>query len=217
MSADTTAKAAAAALGEANARALRAFADLPESAPVRTALPHPFSNMSRAEWARSISLWRAHSARLLNDLPARPCPACGGVESDYIFDSYDSYPHHECRECRTLHVPLTVTHDLFERYFETVPEARRYGDYTDAQAVDTAALDADRGRFVGYYAALKTCLAHPGLSTLDIGCRVANFLAVVAYHGTAAEGIKVNRHKSATDLDADMDCVEIVAAWESLP
>lgn len=196
MTAETSGKAAAANLAESIARALGAFESAGQSPPRRTSLPHPFSNLTRQDWARSISLWREHGAPLLGNVPARPCPTCGGTSSDHIFQSYDDYPYHECRNCRTWFVPLEIKHDLFERYFEAVPEARQYGDYTDAQAVETVAVAADRARFDGYYAALKCCLActASSISTLDIGCGVANSLAVAAEHGFAAEGIEVNRH-----------------------
>lgn len=197
MNDDTPALAAVGALATAAARALLEFERSGRAGRVRTTLPHPFSNLSRAEWARSINLWTTHGAPLLAGLAARDCPACGSAASDYIFHSYDAYPYHECQGCRTWFVPLTVTHELFERYFDAVPEARRFGDYTDAQAVDTGAMDADRTRFDGYYAALKACLARgPDIpaATLDVGCGVANSLAVAADHGFAAEGIEVNRH-----------------------
>ncbi len=194
---DTRTFSAAGLLSQGVARALQGFDPSGASNPVRTQLPHPFSNLTRAEWARSIDLWRARGAPLLNTLPSRSCPTCGGNSSDYLFDSYDAYPYHECQSCRTWFVPLVITHELFERYFETVPEARRFGDYTDAQAVNTAAMDADRARFDKYYAALNGCLARgPGerSSTLDIGCGVANSLAVATEHGFDAEGIEVNHH-----------------------
>lgn len=196
MTEENSGKSAAAALAESAARALGAFEAAGQGLPQRTSLPHPFSNLTREEWARSISLWRAHGAPLLKDMPARPCPTCGGTASDHIFQSYDAYPYHECMNCRTWFVPLEITHDLFERYFESVPEARRFGDYTDAQAVETAAVSADRARFDRYYAALKSCLARAGApaSTLDIGCGVANSLEVASEHGFEAEGIEVNRH-----------------------
>lgn len=196
MNDDTPSNAAAQALAKAAASALQGFELSREVGRVRTTLPHPFSNMSRAAWATSINLWTTHGAPLLAGLPARSCPSCGGPASDYIFDSYDAYPYHECQSCRTWFVPLDVRHELFERYFETIPEARQYGDYTNAQAVDTAVVDSDRARFDGYYSALKACLARGGVTsaTLDVGCGVANSLAVASDHGFAAEGIEVNRH-----------------------
>lgn len=229
MSEDTTGTAAA-ALAEAFARALLALEAAPASAPVRARLPHPFSNMSRGEWAQSIRLWRTHGAPLLAKLARRNCPACGCSESDYIFDSYDAYPYHECVTCRTWFVPLEVTHDLFERYFEIVPEARRYGDYTDAQAVDPAAQASDRDRFEGYYTALKSCLARPDgqvPATLDVGCGVANSLVVAAETGFSAEGIEVNRHAVALARKlgrrvhfpgeaTDAAAFDAVTLWETL-
>jgi SAM-dependent methyltransferase len=196
MTAETSGKAAADALAQSFARALEAFEATDPGSPRRTSLPHPFSNLSREQWARSISLWREHGAPLLREVPARPCPTCGGTKSDHIFQSYDAYPYHECMNCRTWFVPLEITHVLFERYFEAVPEARKFGDYTDSQAVETAAVSADRARFDGYYAALKSCLARCGapVSTLDVGCGVANSLVVATEHGFEAEGIEVNRH-----------------------
>lgn len=199
MSENTTAKTAA-ALAEAFARALLDHEAAPAAAPVRTRLPHPFSNLSREQWAPSISLWQTHGTSLLSDLPRRNCPACGGAASDYIFDSCDAYPYHECVTCRTWFVPLEVTHDLFELYFEIVPEARRYRDYTDAQAVDPAAQASDRSRFEGYYSALKSCLARPDgkvAATLDVGRGVAISLPVAVDTGFSAEGIEVNRHAVA--------------------
>jgi SAM-dependent methyltransferase len=188
---------AARELGKAVARALLAFEAAPSTGSVRTKLPHPFSNMTRADWARSIELWREHGAPLLATLHPRGCPSCGASASDYIFDSYDGYPYHECQDCRTWFVPLDVRHEVFERYFTIRPDARRFGDYTDAQAVENAAMDADRARFEGYYSALKSCLgrdAGQAPTTLDVGCGVANSLAVAADHGFAAEGIEVNAH-----------------------
>lgn len=199
MSEDITGKAAT-ALAAAFARAVCDFEAASTGTEVRTRLPHPFSNLSRADWVKSISLWRKHGAPLLASVPRRDCPTCSESLSDYIFDSYDAYPYHECAKCRTWFVPLDVNHDLFERYFEIVPEARRYGDYTDSQAVDPAAQDSDRIRFEGYYAALKACLARADgaePATLDVGCGVANSLAVAAGIGFAAEGIEVNRHAVA--------------------
>ena len=230
MNSDAAGKVAAGEFAKAAALALGRFEDLPDAAPVLTRLPHPFSNMSRAEWARSIELWKQHGAPLLKSLPARACPACGSDASDYIFDSYDAYPYHECVKCRTWFVPLVVTHELFERYFELVPEARRYGDYTDAQAVDAAAIDADRARFEGYYASLKACFgleAPEPLGTLDVGCGVANSLAIAAELGFAAEGVEVNRHAVALarklgrrvhfpDEDTDAKAFDVVTLWETL-
>lgn len=184
-------------LATALARALQMLETAPAAPAVRTRLPHPFSNLSREDWANSIRLWRTHGAPLLAGLARRTCPTCGSERSDYIFDSYDAYPYHECVTCRTWFVPLEVKHDLFERYFEIVPEARKYGDYTDAQAVDPAAQSADEQRFRGYYSALRDCLARPEgtpLSTLDVGCGVANSLATAADLGFSAEGIEVNTH-----------------------
>ncbi|MFN7180644.1 class I SAM-dependent methyltransferase [Hyphomonas sp.] len=197
MSSDTITGDAIAGLAAALARALHVVETAPTAADVRIRLPHPFSNLTREDWANSIRLWRTHGAPLLEGLARRNCPTCGGVESDHIFNSYDGYPYHECVTCRTWFVPLDVKHDLFERYFEIVPEARRYGDYTDSQAVDPAAQSADQQRFTGYYSALKACLARPQgmpVSTLDIGCGVANSLATAEGLGFAAAGIEVNTH-----------------------
>ena len=133
MTEENSGKAAAAALAESAARALGAFEAAGQGLPRRTSLPHPFSNLTREEWARSISLWREYGAPLLKDMPERPCPTCGGTASDHIFQSYDAYPYHECMNCRTWFVFLEITQDLFERYFETVPEARRFGEWSGAR------------------------------------------------------------------------------------
>lgn len=229
MSEDITGKAAS-ALAEAFARALREFEAAPAAPAVRARLPHPFSNLSRADWAHSISLWRMHGAPLLAALPRRDCPTCASSASDHIFDSYDAYPYHECVKCRTWFVPLDIRHDLFERYFEIVPDARRYGDYTDSQAVDPAAQESDRARFEGYYTALRACLARPDgedVATLDIGCGVANSLAVATSLGLAAEGIEVNQHAVALARKlnrkvhfpgeaTDAAAFDAVTLWETL-
>lgn len=91
-------------------------------------------------------------------------------------------------------------------------------------------MDADRGRFDGYYAALRACLARSEdtpATTLDGGCGVANSLAVVADHGFAAEGIEVNHHAVtlARNLGRDVhfpaedtraDNFDAVTMWETL-
>lgn len=194
MSAEDRFRTAAADLAQAFATALRGFDEASDSSAVRTRLPHPFSNMSRGDWAHSIGLWRAHGAPLLRSRPSRPCPTCGSARSDFIFDSYDAYPYHECNVCRTWFVPLEITDALFEEYFAAVPEARRFGDYTDSQAALPAVADSDRVRFDGYYQALKICLARAACTTLDIGCGVANSLDAAIDKGFVAEGIEVNRH-----------------------
>lgn len=197
---------------------------------VQTHLPHPFSNMSWQDWRRSIALWREFGRPSLQALPKRECPACGASDSDFLFESYDAYPYHECTECRTWYVPLVVDHSLFDRYFDKVPEARRFGDYTDAQYSDPAAERADRDRFSGYYRDIAMCLARNESSppaVLDIGCGVANSLAVAAELGMHTRGLEVNEHavRIARELGREVgfpnelpasEKFDAVTLWESL-
>ena len=209
---------------------LQALPPAPNGAAVKIRPSHPFSNLSHEEWTRSIDLWRSQGASLIERLPIRNCPTCDGTKSNYLFESFDAYPYHECIECRTWFVPLSVTHDLFDDYFDKVPEARRYGDYTQSQATNADAQSSDHERFSAYYRALKKCLGRAPdvvISTLDIGCGVANSLATATDLGFEADGIEVNRHAIALarklgrrvhfpeDLTSDL-IFDSVTMWETL-
>ena len=231
MTADKRIQDLRAALGEAGAGlagALLAASDAP-TLQSSAALPHPFSNMTRADWARAIDLWRRVGAPLLKELPPRPCPACGAGEADPLFESFDAHPYVECRACRAWYVPLRVNGDLYKRYFDLAPEARRYGDYTDVQAADPAVAAGDRARFDEYYADLLQCLGAGArnLASLDIGCGVGNSLDAARGKGIAAFGVEVNENAVAVakkagravsfpqDLPAGR-AFNLVTLWETL-
>lgn len=164
----------------------------PDTDRVSVRLPHPFSNMTRRQWTHSIQLWRTEGAHLLSDLPPRACPACGGHDADPLFTSYDAYPYAGCTVCGTWFVPLRITGELFERYFERTPAARQYGDYTQVQNDDASVQALDRERFTTYFADLRSSLDRPLASMLDIGCGVGNSLAVAKELGIDACGLEVN-------------------------
>lgn len=179
--------------GKGLASLLIAALDEPERS-VEASLPHPFSNMTREEWIETINLWRQESKKLLADLPGRPCPACGGEDARVIFESYDAYDYAECCACGSWYVPKKVDGALFQKYFDIVPAARRFGDYTQAQDLVEAAIAADRQRFDLYYGELARLLSDRSqpLTALDVGCGVGNSLVVARERGFSAFGLEVN-------------------------
>jgi len=198
-----------------------------DAATTSVRLPHPFSNMSRAEWTDAVRLWRAGGVRLLAELPPRTCPACGVADARALFTSYDGYPYSECAECGTWFVPLRVTGALFERYFEITPAARRYGDYTQIQNDDASVQALDRARFAAYFADLRACLDRPLATLLDIGCGVGNSLAVARELGIDAYGLEVNARAIAAARAAGRAVFEpgaplprpafdVVTLWETI-
>jgi len=208
-------------------RLVTAAAVLPACARRRRALPLPFSNMTREHWVRSIELWKQHGLGLLHQQPARPCPACGDSDADPLFHSYDGHPYVECRTCRTWYVPLVVDYGLYQRYFELVPEARRFGDYTQAQVNDEAAMAVDAERFDGYYAELAGMAGAEHPTTLDIGCGVGNSLVWAERHGFEAIGVEINQAALATaarlkrpvfalDAELPIERFDVVTLWETL-
>ncbi|MEE2691458.1 MAG: class I SAM-dependent methyltransferase [Pseudomonadota bacterium] len=201
MTADPTEQDFRAAATAAAARLAEALlaAPGPAAREIAAVLPHPFSNMTRDDWTRAIDLWRRLGAPLLKELPPRPCPACGASEADALFESFDGHPYVECRGCRTWYVPLRVNGELYKRYFERAPEARRYGDYTDVQGADASVAAVDRARFDDYYADLLHCLGGEArrFASLDIGCGVGNSLDSARARGIEAFGVEVNENAVA--------------------
>lgn len=193
--------------------------------PVR--LDHPFSNLSRQEWAAIVQGWNQAATELLEDVPERPCPACGEDDGALLFESYDSHLYVECRRCCCWYVPKRIDGSVFERFFAANPQARRFGDYTSAQAAQAEAASADRGRFEGYYRELQALFPGRKLSTLDIGCGVGNSLMVARELGFEVAGIEVNaaavdiaRRRSLNvdfpDSGGDDRLYDVVTFWESL-
>lgn len=192
-------------------------------------LPHPFSNMSREDWTRCIKLWKRFGLPLLEEQPARTCPTCDGAQSRYMFQSFDAYPYHECDACGTWYVPLKIDYELFKRYFTIVPEARRFGDYTESQITNPAATSGDMERFSGYYEVLKALFPAQraaALTACDIGCGVGNSIEAARKHGISGVGLEVNERaltvakdlgrpvfSASANLPAPFD---IVSMWETL-
>lgn len=211
------------AQGLAQALSLGADAAKP---PHRIALPHPFSNMSRAEWADGIALWRQHAPRLLAKRKARACPACGEDKPHLLFRSYDDYPFSECTACGTWYVALRVDHELFERYFQLCPEAQRFSDYMLSQSEICSVEKSDEDRFKRYYAELRQ-LAPNAVSTIDIGCGVGNSLDAAAAFKFDAIGVEINANARAAAAakgrrvvaklsDAPEQSFDVITLWESL-
>lgn len=195
------------------------------AAPVR--LDHPFSNLSRQEWAEIIRCWNAAAKDLLADVPGRPCPACGADDGAALFESYDSHLYVECRRCRCWYAPKRIDGAVFERLFAINPQARRFGDYTTAQATRAEAASADRARFETYYRDLRDLFPGGDPSTLDVGCGVGTSLIVAQELGFRAAGVEVNAAAveiaRGRGLDVDFPSRgddgrrhDVITFWESL-
>lgn len=160
---------------------------------VSLAFAPPFSSMTAADWRKAVLLWRPHAAELLASLPARECPACGSVESHYIFDSYDGHAFHECARCGCWFTPKVVDWSVFERLFERSPEARAHA-VAMMTGRDQEVRNADMKRIGAYLDDLRP-LIHPArgrVSYLDVGCGVGHSLRAGLERGLTVQGVDVD-------------------------
>ncbi|MEQ1929467.1 MAG: class I SAM-dependent methyltransferase [Parvularculaceae bacterium] len=199
-----------------------AAAGAPAQPPIEAPLPHPFSNMSREEWSKSIKRWLAHAPKLLAECKERPCPACKSGESAFLFTSHDGYPFHECSACGAWFVPLRVNRALFERYFAVCPEGREMSDYMLAPDESESAK-----RFEDYYSELRALRGGAAGALIDIGCGVGASLDAAAALGFEACGVEISvaarmaaaekgRRVFATLSEAPDKKFDIISLWESL-
>jgi SAM-dependent methyltransferase len=187
----------------------------------------PFSNIALDNFRRAVELWNEHGRGLVADLPSRPCPACGHDEPDFMFQTFDGYPMSECADCGTWYVAKLVDHQLFERYFERSPEARKLAlDMTFARLQGTG--EADIARVTEYLTDLEPYLTASGAhrNYLDIGCNVGHSLRAAQALGYEAHGVEINPDAIRIARDRGLDVtlpeditaqrVGVVSLWETL-
>ena len=158
-------------------------------------LAPPFSNMTHADWSRSVRLWLEHGAPLVSTLPYRPCPACGGARATPLFTSYDGYPFHECDACASWFVPKQVDTAVYDAFFATCPEAAALAaQMTERREQTLAAADIKRiGEYLDELLAILAADRAASLRYLDTGCGVGHSLEAARQRGLHAHGIEVDR------------------------
>jgi len=182
----------AAEIGRQFARLSRSLAqaDGHGEPPAHGLLQPPFGNLEMPDWVRALHLWREHGAALVRDQPPRACPACGRTEHRLLFYSFDSYPYVDCLACGTWYVPLVVDERLFERYYETCPEAREIVKRLAGQRLDASKAENDRARMSTYFRELEPLVPAALRDVLDVGCGVGHSLEVAAARGWRAAGVE---------------------------
>jgi SAM-dependent methyltransferase len=193
----------------------------------RGVLQPPFGNLEMSDWVRAMHLWREHGAALIQDRPARACPACGLTDHRFLFYSFDSYPYVDCLGCGTWYVPLVVDDPLFERYYKVCPEAREIMKKLAEQRLDEPRSDADRTRMSAYFSELEPLLPAKLRDVLDVGCGVGHSLEVAASRGWRACGvdsspsiIRAGRKRGLTIFHPDENLERhefgLISLWETL-
>ena len=155
----------------------------------------PFSSMTAGDWREAVRLWRREAEELLNAVPVRACPACGGAASRFLFVSYDLHPFHECDSCGCWFVPKRVDSALFERLFDRSEEARDLAAHMMSARNRDELRDADMTRIGGYLDDVLPLLParHGGPRRyLDAGCGVGHSLRAGLERGMVVQGVEVD-------------------------
>ena len=168
---------------------LLAQADYCYEPPKPGVLQPPFGNLEMSDWVHAMHLWRDHGVALIRDQPSRACPACGATDHRFLFYSFDAYPYVDCLSCGTWYVPIVVDDQLFERYYDACPEARRIMEKLAEQRLDEPKADADRTRMSAYFSELEPLLPVERRYLLDVGCGVGHSLDVAISRGWRASGV----------------------------
>ncbi|CAN5431844.1 hypothetical protein BH11PSE11_BH11PSE11_02570 [soil metagenome] len=191
----------------------------------------PFSNTTQADWAEAVQLWNREGRHLIGGLPARPCPACDASDSRHIFDSYDGYPYAECCRCGCWYVPLVVEASLFERYFESCPQAKALTGHSFSKRESEENSRADLARFNAYFDVLIPLFADlekkSAMRYLDLGCGLGHSLLAARERGMVAVGIDSDRQCIAIGRGQGLDIrhasepmptekFHLISFWESL-
>jgi 2-polyprenyl-3-methyl-5-hydroxy-6-metoxy-1,4-benzoquinol methylase len=171
------------------------------SAVTQINLAPPFSSISRRNWLDALDFWMKHGARLLNELPARNCPACGSDNARSLFTSYDGYPFSDCLDCGCWYVPKDVTGALYSRFFADSPEAKILAKKMTVERQEPSRAKYDQGHFGELIDEIILFASWAGLQRqkmLDVGCGVGHSLIAGA-----------KRNLSSIGLEADQDCVDL--------
>lgn len=192
-------------------------------------LTTPFSNIDQSDWATSVRLMLKHGRELIGELPARPCPACGGNDHRPLFDSYDGFPFVECDSCGCWYVPLKIDEALFERFFRQCPEAWAVAQrsYKTRGSDEYAKLSLDR---IGEY--LDELLPLVGRADgkpryLDVGCGLGYSLLAARDRGLDGYGVEAStesvsiasrQHLEVRHTSAGLPPgpFQLISFWESL-
>ena len=145
-----------------------------------------FSTMSNQSWVRAIQLWRKHSDDILQQLPLRPCPACGENDSRLIHTSYDAHPFHVCKNCLCWFEPYLIDENVFQKLFSLSPEAEKLAQEMAQERLDIG-YENDSKRF----RELLLILPFFGKGTLlDIGANAGQFVKQARKDGWNAWGLE---------------------------
>lgn len=162
---------------------------------IDVSVPSPFSVVDEDIWIDAVKLWRKHGAPLIATVPDRACPACGGSDHRYLFDSSDSYAFHACEDCGMWFVPKQVDGELFKRYFSACPEGAEIADRIIRQRLTAERETTDRERIGAYLEELLPIVdecSQGGRTYLDVGCGLSRSLQVAEEFGFRAHGIEVD-------------------------